>query len=95
MQAQCPPACALHTTDAGFPRVAEGQRQSAADVVVVVTASLETQLQSSRYTNMQMLLMCWREMLAQLLMTVCSTLVASLYIKFEPTKYDDLPTLLL
>ena len=59
------------------------------------TASLETQLQSSRYTNMQMLLMCWREMLAQLLMTVCSTLVASLYIKFEPTKYDDLPTLLL
>ncbi|EGD80488.1 hypothetical protein PTSG_11131 [Salpingoeca rosetta] len=69
-----------------------GRRDHGKPSAATVADALSTA--SSHYTNWDMLRMCWKEMTAQLLMTVCSTLVASLYIKFKPTQYDDLPTLL-
>eukprot|EP00043_Microstomoeca_roanoka_P018901 m.206408 g.206408 ORF g.206408 m.206408 type:complete len:429 (-) comp16907_c1_seq2:242-1528(-) len=58
------------------------------------SSSVNSAFASKHITNWEMVRLCWKEIATQLIMTVCSTLVASLYIKFNPTTYDDLPTLL-
>lgn len=37
----------------------------------------------------------WQESLTQVLVTICSTLLAALYIDFKPTHFENLPTILM
>lgn len=74
----------------------EGDDDLLEDNVVSAFSESDSLLDNSNaeISNIEMMKKCWLDIGAQVMMTICSTLIASLYIKFEYTTFEDLTTLL-